>query len=58
MAQTYLGDLLELGVGVAALLGRLQRNLVVVHEGLVNAQLAGLGQGQREKRCYGGNFIL
>lgn len=46
--QTYLGYLLELAVGEAAFFGRLQRNLVVVHKGLVNPQLTGLVEVNRE----------
>lgn len=46
--QTYLRYLLELAVGVAAFFGRLQRNLVVVHKGLVNPQLTGLVEVNRE----------
>lgn len=46
--QTYLRYLLELAVGVAAFFGRLQRNLVVVHKGLVNPQLTGLIEVNRE----------
>lgn len=46
--HTYLRYLLELAVGVAAFFGRLQRNLVVVHKGLVNPQLTGLVEVNRE----------
>lgn len=46
--QTYLRYLLELAVGVAAFFRRLQRNLVVVHKGLVNPQLTGLVEVNRE----------
>lgn len=58
MDQTYLGDLLELDVGVAALLGCLQRNLIVVHKGFVNPQLAGLGSGAERKKALGLTFFF
>lgn len=41
---SYLGDLGELRVGLAAPLGRFHRCFVVVHEGSVEPQLAGLGR--------------
>lgn len=38
----HLRDLLELVIALAALLGRLQRDFVVIHKGLVHPKLAGL----------------
>lgn len=40
--RSHLRDLGELGVGLAAPVRRLHRRLVVVHEGSVEPQLAGL----------------
>lgn len=45
----HLGDLLELVVGLAALLRRLQSDFVVIHKRFVHAQLAGL-RGREEGR--------
>lgn len=41
----HLGDLLELVVGLAALLSCLQSDFIVIHKGFVHAKLAGL-QGE------------
>lgn len=43
----YLRDLLELVVGLAALLGCLQSDFIVIHKGFVHAKLAGLQGGDR-----------
>lgn len=43
----YLRDLLELVVGLAALLGCLQSDFIVIHKCFVHAKLAGLQGGDR-----------
>lgn len=43
----YLRDLLELVVGLAALLSGLQSDFIVIHKCFVHAKLAGLQGGDR-----------
>lgn len=51
----HLGDLLELVVGLAALLSCLQSDFIVIHKRFVHAKLAGLQEGvERERRAGGG----
>lgn len=44
----HLGDLLELVVGLAALLSCLQSDFIVIHKRFVHAKLAGLQGEERE----------
>lgn len=47
----HLGDLLELVVGLAALLSCLQSNFIVIHKRFVHTKLAGLqGEERRGER--------
>lgn len=50
----HLRDLLELVVGLAALLSCLQSDFIVIHKCFVHAKLAGLqGEEERERRAVG-----
>lgn len=46
----HLGDLLELVVGLAALLRGLQSDFIVIHKRFVHAKLAGLRGRERRER--------
>lgn len=50
----HLRDLLELVVGLAALLSCLQSDFIVIHKCFVHTELAGLqGEEERERRAAG-----